>query len=162
MRNFKRLTFVVLAVALLGLVGCVKKEVDLKPIKTIIEDIGVIYSLDTTWVASEYSESGVYGNGSIILVDEEDKSINVALAGNNKVAIIEIWYDTKLFKNDIEIYDLTINYADLNKEINIEVNFWEDGKTSTFDSLEQLVNYLNTFGIKDVYNLLYDLDYIRK
>lgn len=162
MKHFKRLTFVLLTVVLLGLVGCVKKEVDLKPIKTIIEDIGVVYSLDTTWEANDYLESSVYGRGTIIMVDEDYKSISVVLAGANKISMIEILYDTKLFTNDIEIYDLTINYADLDKEINIEVNFWEKGKTSTFDSLVQLVNYLNTFDIKDVYNLLYDLEYIRK
>ena len=49
--------------------------------------------------------------------------LGVVLAGSNKVSMIEILYDTKLFTNDIEIYDLTINYADLDKEINIEVNF---------------------------------------
>ena len=162
MKHFKRLTFVLLTVVLLGLFGCVKKEVDLKPIKTIIEDIGVVYSLDTTWEANDYLESSVYGRGTIIMVDEDYKSISVVLAGANKISMIEILYDTKLFTNDIEIYDLTINYADLDKEINIEVNFWEKGKTSTFDSLVQLVNYLNTFDIKDVYNLLYDLEYIRK
>ena len=162
MRNFKRLTFVLLAVALLGLVGCVKKGADLKPIKKIIEDIGVVYSLDTTWEANDYLETSVYGKGSIIIVDEDYRSISMMLAGSNKVAMVEIWYDTKLFTNDIEIDDLTINYADLDKEINIGVNFWEAGSTSTFDSLEQLVNYLRTFDIKDVYNLLYDLDYIRK
>lgn len=162
MKHFKRLTFVLLTVVLLGLVGCVKKEVDLKTIKTIIEDIGVVYSLDTTWEANDYLESSVYGRGTIIIVDEDYKSVGVVLAGSNKVSMIEILYDTKLFTNDIEIYDLTINYADLDKEINIEVNFWEKGKTSTFDSLEQLVNYLNTFSISDVYNLLYDLEYIRK
>ena len=162
MRNFKRLTFVLLVVALLGLVGCVKKEADLKPIKKIISDIGVVWSLDTEWAENDYLESSVYGNGTIIIVDEEYKSVSVMFAGNNKVAMIEIWYDTKLLTNDIKIDDLTINYADLTAKINIEVNFWEDGNTSTFDSLEQLVNYLNTFNIKDVYNLLYDLDYIRK
>ena len=40
MKHFKRLTFRIINSSL-GLVGCVKKEVDLKPIKTIIEDIGV-------------------------------------------------------------------------------------------------------------------------
>lgn len=162
MKHFKRLTFVLLVVALLGLVGCAKKEADLKPIKTIISDIGVVWSLDTEWVESDYLESSIYGNGTIIVVDEEYKSVGVILAGNNKVAMIEIWYDTKLFTNDIDIDDVTISYADLTAKINIEVNFWEDGNTSTFDSLEQLVNYLNTFEIGDVYNLLYDLDYIRK
>ena len=162
MKHFKRLTFTLVILSMFGLVGCVKKEVDLKPIKTIIEDIGVVYSLDTTWEANDYLESSVYGRGTIIIVDEDYKSVGVVLAGSNKVSMIEILYDTKLFTNDIEIYDLTINYADLDKEINIEVNFWEKGKTSTFDSLEQLVNYLNTFDIKDVYNLLYDLEYIRK
>ena len=162
MRNFKRLTFVVLAVVLLGLVGCTKKGADLKPIKKIIEDIGVVYSLDTKWDANDYLESSVYGSGTIIIVDEDYRSVAVMLAGSNKVAMIEIWYDTKLFTNAIEIDDITINYADLNAKIKIEVKFWEDGKTSTFDSLEQLVNYLNTFNISDVYNLLYDLDYIRK
>ncbi len=162
MKHFKRLTFTLVILSMFGLVGCVKKEVDLKPIKTIIEDIGVVYSLDTTWEANDYLESSVYGRGTIIIVDEDYKSVGVVLAGSNKVSMIEILYDTKLFTNDIEIYDLTINYADLDKEINIEVNFWEKGKTSTFDSLVQLVNYLNTFDIKDVYNLLYDLEYIRK
>ena len=162
MRNFKRLTFVLLTVVLLGLVGCAKKGTDLKPIKTIIEDIGVVYSLDTTWEANDYLESSVHGRGTIIIVDEDYRSISVILAGANKVAMIEIWYDTKLFTNAIEIDDITINYADLKSKIKIEVNFWEDGNTSKFDSLEQLVNYLNTFSISDVYNLLYDLDYIRK
>ena len=84
MKHFKRLTFVLLTVVLLGLVGCVKKEVDLKPIKTIIEDIGVVYSLDTTWEANDYLESSVYGRGTIIMVDEDYKSISVVLAGANK------------------------------------------------------------------------------
>ena len=42
MKHFKRLTFVLLTVVLLGLVGCFKKEVDLNTIKTIIEYIGVV------------------------------------------------------------------------------------------------------------------------
>ena len=95
------------------------------------------------------------------MFDEGNRSLTAVYVSNGKIAMIEIWYDTKLFTNDIDIDDLTINYADIKAQISIEVNFWEDGNTSTFDSLEQLVNYLNTFSIKDVYNLLYDLEYIK-
>lgn len=162
MKHFKRLTFVLLVVALLGLSGCMKKSTDLQPMKDIIKDIGSVYSLDTSWESGGFDDQLVRGSGVIILVDKNYNTINAVLTSKSTVGMIEIEYKHKLFSDEIKIVDLSINYVNISTKISIQVNFWDSQNFGTFESLDSLLNYLATYKVTDVYNLLYDLDYIRK
>ena len=88
-----------------------------------MKDIGVVYNLDTEWQSYNFVSVGVQGNSSFVMFDEGNRSLTAVYVSNGKIAMIEIWYDTKLFTNDIDIDDLTINYADIKAQISIEVNF---------------------------------------
>jgi hypothetical protein len=138
------------------LVAC--KPTDDSLLRDTLSGMGSYSYLDTEF-ESEYSGDSFNGEGFFVLVYED--SINAAYFAENRVALIELTYDTKLFKDDIKITMASLTYTDYELEVYVEVEFYEE----PFDgghTMDDYVELLESLDVEDIREILADSHFLDK